>query len=68
MHIEVVTEEGRQVVEPFLVRLGGWTEERYLAEAPEDRLLRHDYRATGWDISTSVDANGDGTPDEGGRR
>ena len=38
MHIEVVTEEGRQVVEPFLVRLGGWTEERYLTEAPEDRL------------------------------
>lgn len=38
MQIQVVTEEGRQVVDPFLVRLGGWSEERYLAEAPEDRL------------------------------
>lgn len=38
MQIRVVTGEGQQVAEPFLVRLGGWTEERYLAEAPEDRL------------------------------
>ncbi len=37
MQIQVVTEEGRQVSDPFLVRLGGWTEERYLADAPEDR-------------------------------
>lgn len=38
MHIHVVTDEGREIVDPFLVRLGGWTEERYFAEAPEDRL------------------------------
>jgi len=38
MRIQVVTEEGRPVTEPFLLRLGGWTEERYFAEAPEDRL------------------------------
>lgn len=38
MQIQVVTDEGQQVADPFLVRLGGWTEERYFAEAPEDRL------------------------------
>ncbi len=38
MRIEVVTGEGRQLDDPFLVRLGGWTEERYFCEAPEDRL------------------------------
>jgi Uma2 family endonuclease len=38
MRIQVVTGEGRPVTEPFLIRLGGWTEERYFAEAPEDRL------------------------------
>lgn len=38
MQIQVVTGEGQQIADPFLVRLGGWTEERYFAEAPEDRL------------------------------
>lgn len=38
MQIRVVTDKGQQVEEPFLVRLAGWTEERYFAEAPEDRL------------------------------
>ncbi|MBI4519633.1 MAG: Uma2 family endonuclease [Gemmatimonadetes bacterium] len=38
MQIQVVTEEGREVVDPFLLRLGEWTEDRYWAEAPEDRL------------------------------
>lgn len=38
MQIQVVTGEGQQIGDPFLVRLGGWTEERYFAEAPEDRL------------------------------
>ncbi|MDR5709088.1 MAG: Uma2 family endonuclease [Armatimonadota bacterium] len=37
MQIRVVTETGEPVDE-FLVRLGGWTEERYLREAPEDRI------------------------------
>lgn len=34
----VMTEQGRPVDEPYLLRLCGWTEERYFAEAPEDRL------------------------------
>jgi Uma2 family endonuclease len=38
MQIEVVTIDGKRVEIPFLVRLGGWTEERYFAEAPEDQL------------------------------
>ena len=38
MQIEVVTTNGQQVAEPFLVRLAGWTEERYFAEAPENCL------------------------------
>lgn len=33
--IRVVTDEGKPVVESHLVRLGGWTEERFFAEAPE---------------------------------
>lgn len=37
MRIEVVTKDG-PLGEPFLIRLGGWTEERYFAEAPEDRI------------------------------
>ena len=36
--IEVVSAPGVPVAEPFLLRLAGWTEERYFAEAPEDRL------------------------------
>jgi Uma2 family endonuclease len=38
MQIQVVTGDGQQIAVPFLVRLAGWTEERYFAEAPEDRL------------------------------
>ena len=30
----MVTDEGQQVRDPFLVRLGGWTEENYFTEAP----------------------------------
>lgn len=36
--IRVVTGRGEPVAEPFLLRLEGWTEERYFAEAPEDQL------------------------------
>jgi hypothetical protein len=36
--IEVVTEPGVPVTERFLLRVAGWTEERYFAEAPEDRV------------------------------
>ena len=38
MEIRVVTEEGRRVDDPFLLRLAEWTEERYFCEAPESRL------------------------------
>ena len=37
MKIQVVTEDGRELAEPFLLRIVGWTEERFLAEAPESR-------------------------------
>lgn len=36
--IEVITEPGVPVAEPFLLRLAEWTEKRYFAEAPEDRI------------------------------
>lgn len=38
MTIQVVTNDGKEVWEPFLLRLSGWTEERYFDEAPEDRI------------------------------
>ncbi|MHA1632468.1 MAG: Uma2 family endonuclease [Candidatus Freyarchaeota archaeon] len=38
MQIEVVTGDGKRAGFPFLVRFGGWTEEKYFAEAPEDRF------------------------------
>lgn len=38
MEIQVVTADGQEIAVPFLVRLAGWTEEQYFAEAPEDRL------------------------------
>ena len=38
MRIQVVTEDGKEVDEPFLLRIVGWTEERFFAEAPESRL------------------------------
>ena len=37
MRIQVLAEDGRPV-ERFLLRVGDWTEDRYFAEAPEDRL------------------------------
>ncbi|GIX46141.1 MAG: hypothetical protein KatS3mg131_0352 [Candidatus Tectimicrobiota bacterium] len=36
--IKVVTDTGEELREPYLLRIGGWTEERYFAEAPETRL------------------------------
>ncbi len=35
MRLQVVDENGVRVSEPYEVRLPGWTEERYFAEAPE---------------------------------
>jgi hypothetical protein len=37
--LKVVSSEGAESVEPYLLRVGGWTEERYFAEAPETRLV-----------------------------
>lgn len=37
MQIQVLAEDGSPV-DRFLLRVGDWTEERYFAEAPEDRL------------------------------
>lgn len=37
--LRVVDADGQEPPEPYLVRLGGWSEERYLAEAPEDRVV-----------------------------
>lgn len=38
MQIKIVTAEGKGIEAPFLVRIGGWTEERYFTEAPEDQI------------------------------
>lgn len=37
--LRVVDAKGREPTEPYLVRLAGWTEERYFAEAPEDQIV-----------------------------
>src|SRR3989304_4358667 len=33
--VKVVTLDGDEISEPYLVRIAGWTEERYFREAPE---------------------------------
>lgn len=38
MKIQIVTADGKEVEGPFLLRLCGWSEERYFAEAPEDKI------------------------------
>ena len=38
MRVRVVTDTGEEIEGPFLLRLSGWTEERYFQEAPEDRI------------------------------
>jgi len=38
MKLMLVDERKEAVLEPYVVRLGGWSLERYLAEAPEDQL------------------------------
>ncbi len=38
MKIMVVNERKELLREPYVVRLGGWTLDRYLAEAPEHLL------------------------------
>lgn len=46
MKIMVVDERKELLREPYVVRLGGWTLERYLEEAPE-RLLWEFVRSSG---------------------
>ncbi|RME05071.1 MAG: Uma2 family endonuclease [Planctomycetota bacterium] len=41
MEIKVVDKEGRPLSEPYTLRLWGWTEERYLKEAPRDRKCEY---------------------------
>jgi Uma2 family endonuclease len=36
--LKVITPNGDEAREPYLLRVAGWTEERYFAEAPETRL------------------------------
>lgn len=38
MHMMVVDERKEPIAGPYLVRMGGWTLERYLQEAPEDQI------------------------------
>lgn len=37
--LKVVTADGEEVAGPFLVRMPGWTEERYFREASETRIV-----------------------------
>lgn len=36
--VKVITDYGEEIPESYLVRIGGWTEDRYFAEAPEMRF------------------------------
>lgn len=36
--VKVITDHGEEIPESYLVRIGGWTEDRYFAEAPEMRF------------------------------
>lgn len=37
--LKIVTADGKEVMEPYLLRLAGWTEERYFQEAPEMQMV-----------------------------
>lgn len=37
--LKVMTADGEEMSQPYLVRIGGWTEERYFREAPETRFV-----------------------------
>lgn len=36
--LKIIQADGNEMSQPYLVRIGGWTEERYFREAPETRL------------------------------
>ncbi len=37
--LKILTADGDEMSGPYLVRMGGWTEERYFQEAPESRFV-----------------------------
>lgn len=37
--VKIITQEGEELEEPYLLRIGGWTEERYFEEASETRIV-----------------------------
>jgi Uma2 family endonuclease len=39
LSLRLLTVEGEEVQEPYLIRIGGWSEERYFREAPETRIV-----------------------------
>jgi Uma2 family endonuclease len=39
LELRVVTADGDEMSTPYLVRFGGWTEDRYFVEAPESRIV-----------------------------
>jgi hypothetical protein len=47
MKIRVVDEHKELLREPYVVRLGGWTLERYLEEAPEHLFWEFVWRSSG---------------------
>ncbi len=40
--LKVTTADGKEFAGPYLLRVGGWTEERYFAEAPESQIVEFD--------------------------
>jgi Uma2 family endonuclease len=39
LSLRLLTLEGEEIQEPYLIRIGGWSEERYFREAPETRIV-----------------------------
>jgi Uma2 family endonuclease len=39
LSLRLLTVEGEEIQEPYLIRIGGWSEERYFREAPETRIV-----------------------------
>jgi Uma2 family endonuclease len=40
--VNVRTRDGEELCDSYLVRIGGWTEERYFAEAPESQIVEYE--------------------------
>jgi len=37
--VKVLNVDGKEIISPYLLRLAGWTEERYFKEAPETQIV-----------------------------